>query len=291
MIKNKFLIAFLVAAVLFASCSSDDKLVDEIFATVERGAILRTITNDPNSFVFNDPASVWAVTWEAQDEADGELFRDVEVYVDFIDNTPSDGTIETDEVLLATVGISEFEGGVWGLPRVDYEVTYQEALDALGLPFSTAYASDQINFRQVINLTDGRSWTNTDLAGTVSGGSFFASPLNYRANIVCPPKAGTVGTWTVDMQDSYGDGWNGATLDVSIDGTTTSFLITQAQGSSNSETFEITGANTELSIIYRSGDWDSEVTFQVTNPNSTVILDVGPSPTADTEFLDYCSDF
>ena len=290
MYKNKFLIA-LLATVLFASCSTDDKLVDEIFATVERGAILRTITNDPNSFVFDDPASVWAITLEAQDEQDGALLSTVDVYADFVDLTPEDGTVETDEVLLFTLSASDFEGGVWGLPRTEFELVYQDVLDALGIPFDPAYASNSINIRFVLTLTDGRTWTNTDLAGTVSGGSFFSSPLNYRANIVCPPKAGTIGTWTVDMQDSYGDGWNGATLDVTIDGETTSYLITAAQGSANTETFEITADNSVLSIIYRSGDWDSEVTFQVTNPNNDVIIDTGPSPVADTEFLDYCTDF
>ena len=49
MYKNKFLIA-LVAAVLFASCKTDDKLVDEILATVERVAIVRTISAQGTSW-------------------------------------------------------------------------------------------------------------------------------------------------------------------------------------------------------------------------------------------------
>ena len=290
MYKNKFLIA-LLATVLFASCKTDDKLVDEIFETVERGAILRTISNDPNSFVFDDPASVWAITFEAQDEEAGTLLSTVDIYVDFVDNTPGDGTVETDEVLLTTLTAADFEGGVWGLPRTDFSLVYQEVLDALGIPFDPAYASDQINIRLVLTLIDGRTWTNTDLAGTVAGGSFFSSPLNYRANIVCPPKAGTIGTWTVDMQDSFGDGWNGAQLDVTIDGTTQVFLVSEAQGATNTETFDITAENQTLSIIYRAGDFDGENTFQVTNPDAIEILNEGPSPPVDVELLDYCTDF
>ena len=286
------ILSTLSMVILIAACNKkDNKLVDEVQATIDRGAVVRTISNSPNSFVFNDPASVWAINWELQDAEAGGLFRDIEIYVDFVDNTPGDGTVEVDEVLFATLAASSFTPDVWGLPRLNYEAVYQDVLDALGLPFDTSYASDQINFRLVMNLTDGRTWTNTDLAGTVAGGSYFSSPLNYRANVVCPEKAGTVGTWTVDMQDSYGDGWNGATLDVTIDGETTSLLVDAAQGSTNSETFEITADNTVLSIIFRSGDWDSEITFQVTNPNSDLILDLGPTPVADTELLDYCSDF
>ncbi len=289
--KNlKFYLIFAIS-VIVAACSTEDKLVDTVEATVTRGAVLRTIANDPSTFVFDDPTSVWSITWEAQDIEDGALFDDIEVYVDFVDNTPEDGTVETAEAFLTSIDISEFEGDVWGLPRVDYSIDYQSVLDALGIPFSTTYASDQINFRVVINLIDGRSITNTDLSGTVSGGSFFSSPLNYRANVVCPPKAGTIGTWQVDMQDSFGDGWNNATLDIIIDGETTSLEVSVAQGTANTEFFDITADDEVLSIQYRSGDFDGENTFQVYNPNNDLIIDGGPSPPADTELLDYCSDF
>ena len=85
----------LLVAVLFVACESDDKLIDDIQADIERGAVLRTITNSPNSFVFDDPTSEWVITWEAQDIEDGALFDDIEIYVDFVDNTPEDGTVET----------------------------------------------------------------------------------------------------------------------------------------------------------------------------------------------------
>lgn len=278
-----------VLGVLLASCSADDKAVDDLEADTIRGAVLRTISNDPNSFAFDDPDSEWTITIEEQDIEDGDLLQSVDVLLDFVDLTGNG--VSATETLLMNIPASDFVYDANGLPRYTFTITYQEALDLLGLPFTTAYAGDSINIRMILYLTDGRTITNTDIAGTLLG-SFFASPFNYRSNIVCPPKAGTIGTWTVDMQDSFGDGWNGATLDIIIDGETAeSFFVTEDEGTVGTRNFDITADNETLSIQYRAGDFDSENTFQVTNPNSIVIIDAGPSPPVDTEFLDYCSDF
>ena len=284
----KYCIAIATGTFLLA-CSEDDKLTVEIQDSIERGAVLRTIANDPNSFTFDNTDSEWTITLEEQDLEDGALLSSVDVFVDYVDLTGNG--VSTTETQITTVDASEFEDGVNGLPRATFSLTYGDVLATLGLIFDPSYASDAINIRLVLNLTDGRSFTNTDFSGQVAGGSFFSSPMNYRANIVCPPKAGTIGTWTVDMQDSFGDGWNNALLDVTIDGETTSFEVSAGQGTVNTETFEIVPENESLSIIYRSGDFDSEVTFQVFNPDGTQIIDAGPSPAVDTEFLDYCTDF
>lgn len=288
--RNYILIALIGAWVV--SCSEDDKLTVDIQDNAERGAVLRTIANDPNSFVFDDGDSVWAITIEAQDIEDGDLLSSVDVYVDFVDATPDDGTVDTDEALVANIPASAFSPGINGLPRTDYELSYGDALSALGLTIDPTFASDQINIRFTINLTDGRSITNTDLTGTVAGGSFFSSPLNYRANIVCPPKStNDPGLWTIDMQDSFGDGWNGATLDIILDGEVNTFLVTEAQGATNTETLDVPASVEVLSIMYRSGAFDGENTFQVFSASGATVLDEGPSPAADVELLDYCTDF
>ncbi len=46
-----------------------------------------------------------------------------------------------------------------------------------------------------------------------------------------------------------------------------------------------------MSIIYISGDWDSEVTYQVISASGATIIDDGPNPVIGAELLDYCSDF
>jgi hypothetical protein len=197
MYKNKFLIV-LVAAVLFTSCKTDDKLVDQILATVERGAILRTISLQGGSWNVVDDTETITIEWEAQDEQDGALLREVRVFADMVDNT-SGNTIDPAEVLLRTIPASEFQGGVWGLPRTTFSTSLAEVAAALGgLTLGDYNCGDEVNLRLELELTDGRVWTNTDLAGTVSGGSFFSSPLNYRIALIVLLPSDTV--YTGDYQ-------------------------------------------------------------------------------------------
>ncbi len=182
MYKNKILIA-LVMVVLIASCSTDEKLVDQILATVERGAIVRTISSEGLSWNVVDDTETVTLRLEAQDEAAGGLLREVRFYVDLVDNTPG-STVDPAEVLLQTIPASEWEGDVWGLPRTTFTTTLANVAGALGLSLGDYNCGDQFNIRLELELTDGRVWTNTDLAGTVSGGSFFASPLNYRVDLI-----------------------------------------------------------------------------------------------------------
>lgn len=105
--------------------------------------------------------------------------------------------------------------------------------------------------------------------------------------MICLPDVPQSGTWTIDMQDSFGDGWNGAEVIVDVDGVET--VIGLPTGSSGSETFEVPQGSQVLSIKFSSGEWDDEVTFQVTAPSGDEILDAGPSPEEDEELVDYCS--
>lgn len=110
------------------------------------------------------------------------------------------------------------------------------------------------------------------LTGTPAGG-FFAGP---GINAVSSGTAAQC-SYTLDMFDSFGDGWNGASLDVFVNG---SFVgnYTVPSGSANTETFLVEdGALIEL--VYNSGSWDSEVTFDLIDPNGTVVHSDGPNPT------------
>lgn len=277
--------------IILVSCSEDDKLGVITQDTVTRGAVLRTINIDPSAYDAFDASSLWTIVFEEQDIEDGELLESVDVLVNFVDTTPANGSTEATETFVETIPASAFTPDVNGLPRTTYSLSLEDALNTLGLLFDPAVVTggDQINVRFILHLTDGRSFTDVDATGNVSGGSFFASPFNYRATLVCPPKAGTPGTWTIDMQDSFGDGWNGASLDVTIDGETTQYTFNT--GSIAQFNFEIEADTEVLSIIYSAGQFDSENTFQVTNPVNAVILDLGPSPEAGVELLDYCTDF
>ncbi|NAY93020.1 hypothetical protein GTQ34_13935 [Muricauda sp. JGD-17] len=286
-LKKYFMYAF---AFLVLACSDDDKTIDILLPNVERGAIIRTVNINPNSFNIFDPNSPWTLTMEYQDDENGGLLSSVDVYINFVDNNDFNGNTTSTETLFTTVPASEFSTGPFGLPRATFSLVYQEVLNALGVPndSNAIFGGDQINVRLVANLTDGRTFTNTDVAANISGGSFFQAPFNYLATIVCPPTVPTPGTWSIEMQDSFGDGWNGASLDITIDGETTNYTFNT--GGSASFSFDVPVDTEVISVIFNSGSFDEEISAQVTSANGNVVVDLEPSPAAGVELLDYCLD-
>lgn len=78
------------------------------------------------------------------------------------------------------------------------------------------------------------------------------------------------GTWTISGTDSYGDGWNGASIDVVLDGEVVdSFTVAE---SANSEDFVIPAGSSDLYFVYNKGDWDSEVGVTIKNPAGATLL-------------------
>ncbi|MEQ8712482.1 MAG: hypothetical protein RIC80_05675, partial [Cyclobacteriaceae bacterium] len=113
--------------------------------------------------------------------------------------------------------------------------------------------------------------------------TFTISVVCSLADVVQNPAPGA---YVIDMQDSFGDGWNGATLEVTVDGVTS--VITVDAGSSGSETINIAPGTSTFEVAFTSGDFDSEVTFQVLDPAGNVMADEGPTPSVGTVTLSVC---
>ena len=80
--------------------------------------------------------------------------------------------------------------------------------------------------------------------------------------------------YTMDMQDSWGDGWNSASVSVSLDGTATSYEPTAGAGGNvaTDETISfLVSSGSAMEVSFTSGDWDSEITFQIYNNFGTLI--------------------
>lgn len=271
--------------VLMLACSADDKIIDQVFDTVERGLILRTVNTISSSFNIFDTSSEWGVTLEVQDKENGNLLQEVRVFVSFVDNTTAGGDLSTGESLAVTLTPADFTTGPFGLPRGDLTISYAEALAATGIDFDDVEGGDQFSFRLEAQLTDGRVFTN-NAAGTVASGSFFSSPFAYVSTVVCPPTVPTPGVWTINFQDSFGDGWNDAALVVTIDGEATSYTL--ENGASGTTTFTVPDGAQEISIVFTSGAFDEEVSATVISANGNTVVDISPNPPVDAELLDYC---
>lgn len=86
---------------------------------------------------------------------------------------------------------------------------------------------------------------------------------------------GTTCNYTIQMHDSWGDGWNGASLTVTINGVSTNY--TMAFGSNQNHTI-VMPAGATFSFSYSPGFWESEVSYEIVDCNGNIVYQTGPFP-------------
>jgi hypothetical protein len=77
------------------------------------------------------------------------------------------------------------------------------------------------------------------------------------------------------MHDSYGDGWNGATLEVLINNS--SVGIFSASNSGSSATFSICNGDS-LDLIYTAGTYENENSYELQDSSWNIVFQDGPDP-------------
>jgi len=279
--KNRILkLMTFSVAIFMVACQESDNAIDAVFDGTTKGAIIRTVSLNSGEFNSYDLNSAFDVDIEVQDEQNGGLMEKVNVYLGF------KGT----EVLATTLTASSFTTGPFGLPRANIRITLSEAVAALGLSSSQYTGGDALPVRLELVLTDGRSFSGDDASGSLQG-SYFSSPFRYNTVIKCIPTSAVPGIYTISMVDSYGDGWNGASVDVTIDGTTTSYTIDD--GATATHVVTIPAGASTMSFAYTNGSWDSEASYVITytkldgTSEQTALTD-GPSSAGGTKVLCVC---
>ena len=131
-------------------------------------------------------------------------------------------------------------------------ISLGDVMSALGLSVSNLTGGDIVNFK--VYFTDVTGVTTT------SGGIFSSA-------IVCPPVAGT---YIIEMEDSWGDGWQGGGINAILDGETT-FITLLGDVSSGTATFEVPVGATALVWEYVDDTYNEEVTFRIYDPNGQLI--------------------
>lgn len=297
-INYKIFTVLALTSLMFTSCDEGDAVVDDVTAGTERGAILRTVNVTSNELPIGVSDGFFGVELEVQDSENGNLVSSIDVFANFRDETPDNGKgATTPEAMVESISPSTFTTGEFGLPRLNYEITLPALLSATGVAESDIDGGDQFRVRFELVLSDGRRFSFDQNSGTLTG-SYFSSPFLYSATIVCPPTAPTAGTWTFSTTDAYGDSWNGASLNVSIDGADPIIIAnTDDDGVAPlSETIVYTvevpaGAET-ISITFTSGAFDGEVGYTVTSASGNVITSQVPysasTPPEGVELINYC---
>ena len=181
--KNSIYKFFLITLIFttFSCSDSSDHTIDVLLDTFTTGAFIRTLDKISDELDLNDTSSFMEIVVEEQDEEFGGLLENLEIWVTFIDR--SDDTNNTVEVLARTYLRSDFTTSPNGLPMTTLMFTYDELLTITGADQSIIAHNDQMDLRLVLNLTDGRSFTNSDVNGNVSAGLFFQAPFFYSIKI------------------------------------------------------------------------------------------------------------
>ena len=271
------IVLLLLSVIVISSCETEDKAIDQVFAGVEYGAVLRKLEITSGSYNLSDLNSAFSVIVEEQDEEYGALLSEVDVYVSKGGN----------EAMVSTVPASAFTIGEKGLPVTEISVTLGQALDALGLG-SNYGVGDVFGIRLSLKLTDGREFSAASASGSLQG-SYFSSPFFYTSAILCTPKPGD---YVVDMQDSYGDGWQGDGIKVTFDGGPRSgeivfidMLSSYSGGpaccgwTSSSETLNVPVGTQGFAWEYTGDSYPGEVSFQIYAPDGTQLLSAAnPAP-------------
>lgn len=289
--KNKYLLLSVLATSLFISCTEADNVIDKVFEDTQRGAILRTIAVVSNELPIGTDGAAFSVDLEIQDEENGDLVETVDVYVGFNDNTIEAGGTDFSkaEVAVGTIPRSAFEQGPI-LPRVSYSIGLAEMQNALSLTDNNVDGGDTFTIRFDMLLTDGRSYSLAQNTATITG-SFFVSPFIYTATVVCPPTAPTAGDWIFSVTDAYGDSWNGASFDVSLNGAAP-ISISNVTDGTEEYIVDVPAGTETISIIFNSGSFDGEVAYTVTSASGNVILSqeayADTTPPAGVELINYC---
>ncbi len=274
---------FIVAlsTIFFVSCEADDKVVDQVIDGTTSGPALRVRSITGGTFNALVLDSEFTAQLELQADKP-EMLTSMDVYISYQDNADDGVDNNKAETLLTTVDAGTFGTSERGLPEYVFAQTLADAAAALGLVQTNFAGGDSFTFRYAINFSDGTTWSTGDVNSNVAGGSYFSSPYSTVVGVNCI----LPGDYTLEMFDSYGDGWNGATITITIDGTGTDYFI--EDGSAETVVINVPDGTTELAFAFTSlGDWPSEITYTLTAPSGASFSD-GPDPSLGAIPLDLC---
>ena len=168
-------------------------------------------------------------------------------------------------------------GDGWNGNTIDVLVDGVPVLDDVGM----ATGSEEIVVFQVSTGSDittlwngGGSWATEvsyeilDNDGNVSGtGNSTISIETGQCIGVCPI---IECSYALQMLDSWGDGWNGNTIDVLVDGIVVLDDITLPTGSEGSQAFTVADGSDVTTIWNGGGSWANEITYNILDTDGAI---------------------
>ena len=161
----------------------------------------------------------------------------------------------------------------------DISIPYTDIATALGITPADILGGDFIRFLGTATGTDGSTFTFENYSASITGQPEQLQAFNFIVLVKCSPitnEATVGGTWTLDLTDLYGDGWDGAFLTMEIDGVATNYTISAAQADAAVYNVDVPDG-AQLIISYTSGAFEEEHVFSITSPDGP-FGDFGPNP-------------
>lgn len=89
--------------------------------------------------------------------------------------------------------------------------------------------------------------------------------------------------FSLELFDSFGDGWNGASIDVTIAGETSNYTLEFPNNDYALFAIPVNSGDV-IAMSFNSGSYDNEVTFSLSDPNGNLVFAGGPNPTVGEVF-------
>ena len=256
------ILGLLLLAFTFAGCDEDDKNPLNLLGGDETKSPYVRIVVDETVVAAGDISSS-SFTAVVDDVDDNVASWELSV-------SRESGGVASDTVPLLTV--NSFPTNI--------SIPYTDIAASLGISTSEISGGDFIRFLGTSTGTDGSRFTFDNFTGSITGQQEQRQAFNFIVLVKCSPiSEGTVnGTWIVEMEDLYGDGWDGAILTFEIDGVSTNYTVSAAQASNATHEIEVPAGTTELVISYTSGAFEEEHVYTVETPDGVVLGPFGPEP-------------
>ncbi len=129
-------------------------------------------------------------------------------------------------------------------------------------------------------FSDGTCMDGMDQSECETGGGLYNGD-----GTSCPSGGVGPGTFRAVLDDTFGDGWNGSTLDIFVNGVSATggpITFTAADGSPAGTQliveFDVPAAGSVITTSYTTGAFEAENTWEIQDPFGTPICSDGPNP-------------
>ena len=152
-------------------------------------------------------------------------------------------------------------------------ISWQGTADSYNITCGTDNLTSTTNSIELTGLTAGTTYTVTVQSDCGTEGT--SSVATYTFNTALCEVANQC-AYTFNMTDSYGDGWNGASISVQQNGNTVATI--EMTGSSSATQTVTLCDNQSTTLSWNSGSYDYECSFTVMGPDGTQVYASSGTP-------------